>query len=277
MLAPFVALLLAVAGISPAVAKKDDTITHKVFFDIEIDGAPAGASVPLTSQWGPRCELAREIFGASPWHQQACVVVAGVVCGMFVRVASISLYSHKPMAGQLSAAHLMPCTAACGHAGARLPGRSSRCLAARVPLFAAGTIADLRPGLLSRIAHATAMYGLPRATQHAYSRAIQNDASSLRRSEADLALNATGLQTWALRFGEAWPWDAGRVVMGLYGEAVPKTVENFRALCTGEKGVGKSGKPLHFKGSSFHRVIPSFMLQVRSLVMVSLQRHGHMH
>eukprot|EP00250_Pteridium_aquilinum_P002245 c12440_g1_i1 orf=212-727(+) len=54
---------------------------------------------------------------------------------------------------------------------------------------------------------------------------------------------------------------AGRIEMELYADTTPRTAENFRALCTGEKGVGKSGKPLHFKGSKFHRVIPSFMCQ----------------
>ena len=53
---------------------------------------------------------------------------------------------------------------------------------------------------------------------------------------------------------------SGRIVMDLSAHT-PKTSENFRALCTGEMGTGLSGRPLHFKGSKFHRVIPGFMAQ----------------
>ena len=50
----------------------------------------------------------------------------------------------------------------------------------------------------------------------------------------------------------------GRIEIELRADIMPLTAENFRCLCTGEKGVGRSGKILHFKGSAFHRVIPKF-------------------
>ena len=61
-------------------------------------------------------------------------------------------------------------------------------------------------------------------------------------------------------------WKFGRVIIGLFGQTVPKTAENFRALCTCEKGVGTKGANLCYSeqkggGLKFHRVIDQFMAQ----------------
>eukprot|EP00656_Telonema_subtile_P050641 TRINITY_DN6612_c0_g1_i2.p1 TRINITY_DN6612_c0_g1~~TRINITY_DN6612_c0_g1_i2.p1 ORF type:complete len:330 (+),score=107.10 TRINITY_DN6612_c0_g1_i2:125-1114(+) len=53
----------------------------------------------------------------------------------------------------------------------------------------------------------------------------------------------------------------GKVVMELFADVTPKCAENFRCLCTGEKGRGRQGKPLHYKGAPFHRIIQQFMIQ----------------
>jgi len=69
----------------------------------------------------------------------------------------------------------------------------------------------------------------------------------------DIEIGAQGL-----RDGEA----AGRLVFELFSDTVPVTAENFRALCTGEKGTGKTTScKLHYKGSPVHRVIPGFICQ----------------
>uniref|UniRef100_A0A8C9GS77 Peptidyl-prolyl cis-trans isomerase n=1 Tax=Piliocolobus tephrosceles TaxID=591936 RepID=A0A8C9GS77_9PRIM len=54
--------------------------------------------------------------------------------------------------------------------------------------------------------------------------------------------------------------NAGRIVFELFNDITPRTCENFRSLCVGDK-VGSRGKKLFYKDSIFHRIIPNFMCQ----------------
>ena len=59
---------------------------------------------------------------------------------------------------------------------------------------------------------------------------------------------------------------AGRIVMGLFGNVTPKTVQNFETLCRGDTHMGKLR--LAYEGSTFHRIIPGFMIQGGDFTMV---------
>merc|ERR1712112_196106 len=85
--------------------------------------------------------------------------------------------------------------------------------------------------------------------------AVQDKATSNTRiSNSDFINNLSKMTTRVFFDMTADGAPVGKIIMELRNDVTPKTAENFRALCTGEKGYG-------YKGSSFHRVIPNFMCQ----------------
>ena len=62
--------------------------------------------------------------------------------------------------------------------------------------------------------------------------------------------------------GEDW----GRLTFGIFGKLAPKAAANFAGLADGTAGIGNHGKPLHYKGNAFHRVIPGMLAQAGDII-----------
>lgn len=108
------------------------------------------------------------------------------------------------------------------------------------PILAAGALHSARPALL----RAPAPAGLLSTSEEGWGRL--EGVETTARAFMDISIGGM---------------EAGRLEFDLFGAVAPKTVENFRCLCTGEKGVGVQGKPLHYEGATFHRIVASCFCQ----------------
>jgi len=95
---------------------------------------------------------------------------------------------------------------------------------------------------------------------HADEAALEASIAAMFEKKIDGSLSKAALKPRVFFDMEIGGEKAGRIVMLLRGDVVPKTVENFRQLCL---GVGTEGEAdfKGYKGSAFHRVIPGFMCQ----------------